>query len=47
MNADLVSNDRAVASGDVAKRARMHQGWRALEGLHQVRLDGFLQDDGH
>ena len=47
VDADLVGHDRRVAGGDVAERAAVDQGGSALQGLHQVGLDGFLEDDRH
>ena len=32
---------------DVRERARVHESRLALEGLHEVRLDRVLQEDGH
>ena len=47
LDADLVGDDRGVARGDVAERSGVYERRRALEGLHQVRLDGFHQQHGH
>ena len=43
---DLVGDDGAIAVGDVGKRSGVHEGGRALQGLHQVGLDGVLHQDG-
>ncbi len=32
--------------GDIGKRAGMHEGRGAFQGLHQVGLDGVLHQDG-
>jgi hypothetical protein len=40
--------DQAVAAvGDVAERPPVHEGRRALQRLHEVRLDGVLHQHGH
>ncbi len=44
---DLVGDDRGVAVRDVRERAGVHERRRALEGLHQGRLDRLAQEDGH
>ncbi len=43
MDADLVGNNRAVAGGDIAERAGVHQCGLTFERLHQVRFDGFFK----
>ena len=47
VDADAVGHDRAVAGGDVAERAGVHEGRGVLQRLHEVGLDGLTQDDGH
>ena len=47
MDADQVGDDGGVTGGDVAERTRVHENWRLLHGLHQVRLDGILQHHRH
>ena len=44
VDADAVGHDRAVAGGDVAERAGVHEGWGVLQRLHEVGLDGLTQD---
>ena len=45
--AGQVGHDRAVAVGDVAERADVHEARLALERLDQVRLERVLQEHGH
>ena len=45
--ADQVADDAAVAMGDVAERAGVHDDWRVLERLQQVGLQCLLHDDRH
>ena len=45
--AGQVGDDRAVAVGDVAERADVHEAGLALERLDQVRLERVLQEHGH
>ena len=47
LHGDLVGDDRVVALGDVGERAGVHEARVALQGLHQVRLDGVLEQHGH
>ena len=44
--ADLVGQDRRVALGDVGERPGVDEGWRALDRLHQVRLEGLAHQHG-
>ena len=43
---DLVSDDGGLSVRDIGKRSRVNDGGSPLEGLHQVRLDGVLHQDG-
>ena len=44
---DSVGHDRAVAGGNVAEGAGVHESGGVLERLHQVWFDRLPQDDGH
>ena len=47
LHGDLVGDDRVVALGDVGERAGMDERGVALERLHEVRLDGVLEEHRH
>ena len=42
----LRSEDGVASMGDVGERTAMYECRRAFRGLHQVRVDGILQQDG-
>ena len=47
LHRDLVGDDRVVALGDVGERAGVDERGVALERLHEVRLDGVLEQHRH
>ncbi len=47
LHGDLVGDDRVVALGDVGERAGVDERGVALERLHEVRLDGVLEEHRH
>ena len=47
LHGDLVGDDRVVALRDVGERPGVDEARVALEGLHEVRLERVLEEDGH
>lgn len=42
LESDLVGDDGGVAVGDVGKGSSVNKDWGALQGLHQIGLDGIF-----
>ena len=47
LHAGVGGGDRVAAVGDVGEGAAVDDGGVVLQGLHQVGLDGVLEQDGH